>query len=223
MTNTQDLHIEEELLPLFDYTLNPHAQNRLLGLLTEPLESVEEIQYQQSILHGFIRNNDILKNYNYSRVSLSDTYAFAHEIANDDMDAGALAIALRFSERKRHQLRGKCCQLVLLFHKLNVNYLTRLALTDFPALYQLELEQLRRFFASFNLNEYELIVREKKLKVAHMVNIVTTLAEQLANGNLAVFWKQLFFMEANISASLGILQHGFLCKAISGTRPILIW
>ncbi len=76
MTNIQDLHIENEVLPLFDFTCNDLSRNTLIDILNERLNSVEEIQLRQHILKGFVANYNILKTYSYSRLDLSEAHDF---------------------------------------------------------------------------------------------------------------------------------------------------
>ena len=76
MTNTGDLHIEDEILPLFDFTYNLNSAQEVRDVLTKPLGSVSEILLRQHVLKGFIGNREILKEYSYSRFNLSDVYNF---------------------------------------------------------------------------------------------------------------------------------------------------
>lgn len=50
MDNTTDLHIEEEILPLFDFTFNLFSGKAVRGLIMEPPGRMEEIMYRQQVL-----------------------------------------------------------------------------------------------------------------------------------------------------------------------------
>jgi DNA mismatch repair protein MutS len=67
MINTQDLHIEEEIKPLFDLTYNPYSGAEVKDILTKTLPSKEAIFARQELLKGFIANREILKDYSYYR------------------------------------------------------------------------------------------------------------------------------------------------------------
>ena len=71
MTNTSDLHIEEEILPLFDFTFNLFSGKAVHRLVTEPPGSMEDILNRQQVLKGFIANYEVWKEYSFSRFNLS--------------------------------------------------------------------------------------------------------------------------------------------------------
>ena len=76
MTKVRDLHIEEEILPLLDFTHNDFSKKVLISLLKESLHSIEDILFRQNILKGFISNNYILKGFSYAYVDLLEVYDF---------------------------------------------------------------------------------------------------------------------------------------------------
>ena len=61
MDNTADLHIEDEILPLFDFTFNLFSGKAVRRLIMEPPGKMEEIVYRQQVLQGFIANYEIWK------------------------------------------------------------------------------------------------------------------------------------------------------------------
>ena len=71
MNYTADLHIEDEILPLFDFTFNLNSGKAVSRLLTEPPGKMEDIVHRQQILKGFIANYEIWKEYSFSRFNLS--------------------------------------------------------------------------------------------------------------------------------------------------------
>ena len=72
MINTSDLNIENEILPLFDFTFNLHSGNAVRDLITKALRTKEEILQRQLVLKGFIANQEILKDYSFSRFNLAE-------------------------------------------------------------------------------------------------------------------------------------------------------
>ena len=48
MTNVQDLHIEEEIKPLFDFTYNSNSGKQVSDILAKTLSSKEEILSRNS-------------------------------------------------------------------------------------------------------------------------------------------------------------------------------
>ena len=210
MTNTGDLHIEEEIIPLFDSTYNLFSGRALNDLLIHPLDSEQDILYRQKILRGFIGNREILKEYSFSRFNLSDIYDFFETFSVGSFFGMHLRRKLMFSEKERNQKRGKLMMLVLLFSKIHTAYISKINRKLFPDEYAAELEKLNLFFIDFELERYELIIKKKKLKVGHIVELMKIVTEKVTSGQAATFWKSWYLFEAYLSVSVGIIRHGFV-------------
>jgi len=217
MTNTSDLHIEDEILPLFDYTFNFFSGQAAREILNQPLGSKEEILFRQHLLKGFIANREILKDYSYSRFNLSELYDFLGTFSVGSFSGENLRWKLMFSEKERHSKRGKLILLILLFNKIHSTYLSKIDTTLFPGAYTAELEHLNRFFADFNLQHYETIFRKKKIRVQQIVELMKIITEKVTNGQAAAFWKRWFLFEAYLSISTGIIKHGFIFPSFDET------
>ena len=83
MNNLKDLHIEKELLPLFDYSMNMFAKQKILNILQRPLTTTKDIMYRQHILKGFAENQHILKDYSYTILYLNEVHFF---LSNDKIE-----------------------------------------------------------------------------------------------------------------------------------------
>lgn len=210
MINTSDLQIEDEILPLFDFTFNFFSGKIVREILMEPLASTEEIILRQAILKGFIANREILKDYSYSRFNLAELYDFLETFAGGSFSGSSLRWQLTFSEKKRQQKRGKLIQMMLLFHKLHATYLSKLDTQFFPAAYKTELQHINSYFEDFKLDHYELIIRKQKFRVSHIVELMKIITEKVNTGETAAFWKRWFQFEAYLSISNGITRHGFV-------------
>jgi DNA mismatch repair protein MutS len=210
MTNTGDLHIEDEILPLFDFTYNLNSGQELRDILTKTLGSESAILFRQQVLKGFIGNREILKEYSYSRFNLSDVYNFFETFSAGSFLGLHLRRKLMFSEKERHYKRGKLIILILLFNKIHSTYLSKIDTKLFPEEYAKELELLNGFFIDFNLERYEAVFRKKnKIGIAHIVELTQIITEKVTNGHAASFWKRWFLFEAYLSISDGIIRHGF--------------
>jgi len=209
MTNINDLQLEDEILPLFDFTFNFFSGKKLREMLMEPLASTDEILQRQQILKGFIANREVLREYSYSRFNLSELYDFLETFGAGSFSTGSLRWQLTFSEKKRHQKRGKLIQMILLFHKLYSTYLNKIETKTFPAAYQTELQLINAYFEDFKLDHYDLLIRKSKFRVRHIVELMKIITEKVNNGNTATFWQRWFTFEAYLSISNGIVKHGF--------------
>ena len=161
MINTGDLHIEDEIRPLFDFTFNHLSGKAVSDIITEPLDSISAIIYRQQILKGFIANQELLKEYSFSRFDLSDIYNFLETFYAGSFSARKMKWKFMFSEKERSQKKGKLILLVRLFHKIYYSYLSKIDTKVFPTEYATELEYLKGFFADFNLDHYELAFTKK--------------------------------------------------------------
>jgi DNA mismatch repair protein MutS len=214
MINIEDLHIEEEIIPLFDFTFNLSSGEAVREIITKPLNSISEILQRQNLLKGFLDNGEILKDYSYSRFDLSEVHTFFESLPAGSFFEGSLRWRLRFSEKERHHKRGKLILLILLFNRIDSVYLAKLDMNSFPKEYALELATIRNFFADFNLGHYEAIFRKKKIRVRHIVELMKILTEKVTTGEAASFWKRWFLFEAYLSVSHGIIRHGFTFPTI---------
>ena len=211
MANTADLHIEDEILPLFDFTFNLYSGKEVRRLLMEPPARMEEILYRQKILKGYIANYEIWKEYSFSRFNLAEIHDFFQTFGEGDFSAEKMKWKLRFSEKERSQRRGRLILLVRLFSKIQANYIGKIDTKLFPPEYASELDLLNRFLLDFKLDHYEKIYEKKKtLKVPHIVELMAIVTKKVTNGEVESFLNRWFLFEAYLSVSKGIAEHGFV-------------
>ncbi|MDP9042991.1 MAG: hypothetical protein M3N30_13495 [Bacteroidota bacterium] len=210
MINTTDLHIEEEILPLFDFTYNVFSGQAVRDILIVPLGSTSEILFRQHVLKGFIANREVLNDYSFSRFNLSDVNNFFETFSAGSFLGLDMRRRLMFSDKERHQKRGRLIMLILLFNKIHTTYLSKINTKLFPDEYARELDLLNRFFIDFDLEHYETIFRKKKIRVRHIVELLKIITEKVTNGQAASFWKCWYLFEAYLSISEGIARHEFV-------------
>src|SRR4051812_35039766 len=110
MTNVLDLHIEEQIAPLFDFTHNDFSKNTLVSILKEPLNSIDEILFRQDLLKGFIVNHEILKEYSYSRFELLEVHDFIGKISERKAIKRGFKLSVLLWKTQRSKTRGKFIQ-----------------------------------------------------------------------------------------------------------------
>ena len=142
MLNTHDLKIKEEVLPLFNATINPHSKERLHTLLETPLKSVEEILARQNILKGFQKNKVIFKNYSYSAIYLNEAFSLLNDGELEDYSQKQIKYKLLVANNEKAILRSRVSQLILLFHRLQTHYFSQIDLEPFPTIYRQEIKQI---------------------------------------------------------------------------------
>jgi DNA mismatch repair protein MutS len=221
MINTEDLHIEQEIRPLFDLTHNSYSGQELSNLLAKTLHSKVEILARQQLLKGFISNHVVLKDYSYYRFNLSDIYEFLDTIFIGSISPWKLKMRFMFSEKAREQKRGKLILMVRLFYAINKDYLSKLDIKAFPKTYAAELEGMKKFFADFDLDRYETAFIKKKFRVKHIVELILIVMKKTANGELAQFWKRWFLFEAYLSISNYISSKNFVFPEFDDSKFLL--
>lgn len=209
MNNIDDLNIEKELLPLFDYSLNMFAKRNILDILKKPLSSISAISDRQRILKGFAANHDILKDYSYTVLYLNEVHFFLNDDKIEDLSQHKFKYRVMGSKREKARYLGKFNQLILFFHRLERNYFMRLKLAKLPKDYARAIQRILHFLSLFQLDTYERIVREDRLRDKHVIELTQKIHELKKKELISLFWKDLFLFEAYLSISLGILKHGF--------------
>src|SRR5450631_596065 len=199
MINVNDLNLEEEILPLFDFTFNIFSGEAVREMVMVPLASTSEIQFRQQVLKGFAANWPIFQDYSYSRFDLTEIHNFFESIMAGNFIGVLLHRRLLFAEKERNQKRGKLILLILLFHKIQSDYISKLDTKLFPKDYAIELKLINAFLVDFNLDYYETIFRKKKIRIRHIVELMKIITEKVTNGQAAAFWKRWFMFEAYLS------------------------
>ncbi|WP_062057706.1 MutS-related protein [Aquimarina longa] len=215
MSATKDLHIKKELLPLFDYTINLYARNRLLKILKTPLISEKESIQRQNILKGFIENGVVLNGYSYPILYLREVYEFLNSYTLQELPKKKLKYRIQTSKKDKAILKSRFAQLILLFHRLEVFYFSRINTTCFPESYQCKLKEIMDFFESFSLSDYEKLIRESSLKDTHIIELSEIVLKKESKGAIALFWDNLFQFEAYLSISKGIIERNFIFPQFS--------
>ncbi len=218
MINVADLNIEEEIQPLFDYCYNVNSAREVKGILLKKLDSKEEILFRQQLLKGFIDNWGLLKDYPFWRFNLSEIVDFFETIIIGSVSIRKLRFRYWFSEKAREQKRGKLILLIRLFYAINRDYLTKIDTSVFPAHYAAELEEIKKFFAGFDLDRYEKAFLKKKFRIRHMVELSIIIFQKIGNGEAAAFWQRWYLFEAYLSICTGIVKHNFVFPTFDDAR-----
>ncbi|SFW61491.1 MutS-related protein [Cellulophaga fucicola] len=209
MNNLKDLKIEKELLPIFNYSLNRYAKEKIIDILKTPLDSITEIVARQNILKGFIANNQILKDYSYTVLYLNEVHYFLKDEKIEDLSQKKLKYKLFASKQEKNRYISKFNQLVLFFYRLESRYFTRIKLNQFPEEYASKIRAILKFLSDFELSKYEYIIREKRLKDNDVIELTEKINTLKDTGKIIPFWENLFLFEAYLSINLGIQKNNF--------------
>ncbi|MCH5599380.1 MutS-related protein [Niabella ginsengisoli] len=208
MNNIKDLNLENEILPLFDFTINKLAKEKLYKIFQEPLSAIEDIRSRQNIIKGFITNEEVLRNYSYSKQDFYEVYKFLEEAPFKDYSKVSKFKYL-FFKKEKEQLESKLIQLILLFRALDLYYIRRNETRFFPDDYKRELILLSDFFRSLNLDFYSKLENEGSFNTGHLVDFLNIISEKQSSGEFKIFYNRFLLFEVYVSISKGVLKHQF--------------
>lgn len=207
MNNIQDLNIKNEILPIFDYSLNSFTKNKILYLLETPLISEDKIIERQNILKAFGANMKVLENYSYTVLYLNEVHFFLNNFKVVNFKSKRFLFSGPSDDEIL--LNNKLHQMLLFFHRLESFYLSRITVKDFPEIYRKDLNRMLSFLSFFELKYYDLIIREKRLKRKHVKELINKILKLKTEQRIEAFWEDLFLFESYCSISLAIKNKKF--------------
>lgn len=207
MNSIQDLNIKNEILPIFDNSLNSFTKNKILYLLETPLISEDKIIERQNILKAFGSNMKVLESYSYTVLYLNEVHFFLNNFKAINLKGRSLL----FSGPSNDEilLNNKLHQMLLFFHRLESVYFSRITIKDFPEIYRKDLNRILSFLSFFELKHYELIIREKRLRRKHVKELINKILKLKIEQRIEVFWEDLFLFESYCSISMVIKNKKF--------------
>jgi DNA mismatch repair protein MutS len=213
MIYVNDLQIEKEVLPLFNYTHNEYAEETLLDILTEVPASVELILERQATIRGFLAHWDTLEDFSYKKIQFREVHTFLREVSNGTLilEANPLKAALKlwFSEEERYRSQAKCTQVVLFLRRIQREYFSRLPLADFPETFRRQLETIAGFMQKLDLEANAAAIEYNRFSLTHVVNFARAL-RKLDDDEVQAFWKAFYLFEAYWSIAKGFQHHRFV-------------
>jgi len=203
MLTIQDLHFQNEIVPLFDHVYNEYARDALLQWMTDRPASVDEIYARQEILKALLRHEHLFRPFAYARTEFHETHSYLKEVAARDWRTFILARSRRSRET------GQISNLFVFFSKLDEAWFRSLRIAEFPAGFQSTLLQIRRFFDDLELQANSDIIRTRGLSSANLARLSRLLHHKSQTGEADAFWNNFFFFEACLSLAKGIQKHRF--------------
>lgn len=207
MNNIQDLNIKDEILPIFDNSLNSFTKNKILNLLETPLISEDKIIERQNILEAFGSNMKVLESYSYTVLYLNEVHFFLNNFKAVNLKGSSLFFSGPSDDEIL--LNNKLHQMLLFFYRLESVYFSRITIKDFPEIYRKDLNRILSFLSFFDLKHYELIIREKLLRRKHVKELINKILKLKLEQRIEVFWEDLFMFESYCSISISIKNKNF--------------
>ncbi|QNE41419.1 hypothetical protein F1C16_18565 [Hymenobacter sp. NBH84] len=218
-----DLQVERDILPLFNFTHQEQSEAALRQLFDERPPTKAAVAERQAVVQAFLNNWAVLGNFSYSVLYFRGAQSFMQEVQSGRylLAAGAKARwQFFFSEAKRHHVQSQVVQLILFLEKLHTSYLARLDLASFPPAFRAELTAANDFLGLFDLGAQAAAVRENAFTVSHILQ-TTNVLQKLTAEETAAFWSFLFRFEAYWSVAKGVMQHQ-LCFARFDDQQLVV-
>ncbi len=219
MLRVDDLRLELDILPFFNYTDNPHAKQCLLNLLRTPLATTTLVEERQQIIQGFITNWVVLSDFSYRTLDYQQVRQYFSSLSFEALPTGTAAlrrvVRLHFSEAERRQLYSSQVQAVLFLEKLLWLYLRPLNKSAFPNDFAKQLRWALDFLRKLNLDSLLVKIRDNEFTTTQSVrfaNLLNSLGEEAG----VKFWQFLALFEAYWSIARGMLKHGFVFPKVGG-------
>jgi DNA mismatch repair protein MutS len=209
MKNVRDLHIQKEIIPLFDFTCNDYSRDVLVQLFETAPADLNDILFRQDILKGLIRNEQLFRPFSYARSEFNEVYTYSKDIPPI---SGFL-----FRGKKKQREKGQLTQLFIFFHKLDQFYFSHLITDKWPPEFAARISNLSRFLAELDVKKYAAIARNRSFSIVELPRLTRTLAEKSRTGELNTFWQDLFQFEAFLSLAKGIVKHHFVFPSFTSS------
>lgn len=175
----KDLNLIQEILPLFDYTLNDFSKEVLSKMLLLPLSGVPEILERQNIIKALLNNYEIIETYSYSKPDFHEIFVFLQD--NSRLVKEKLSgLTLFFSGKQKQQIRSKIIQFVIIFNKIETCISQKPGIDSLPVSYRNEFAGLISFLSSLNLRHYDSLIRKNKLQTYHAIELFQIVKDKTA-------------------------------------------
>jgi len=208
----KDLNIDNDIINLFNYTLNDNAKYKVKLLMSKPLQNKEAVNLRQHILKGFISNIAIFTNYAYSKIDFREVDLFLQNFTAGNYLPKFIKYRLWFSKQRYYIYRAHCVELILLYYKLHNQYIKKLSTAAFPEAYKNDIRFIDAYLSSFNVAYYEGLIRKGSLRTKHILEIFKLIEKK--HDDIFLFQKKYTLFEAYLSISTGIHYHNFNFPAI---------
>ena len=209
MKNVRDLHIQKEIIPLFDFVCNDYSRDVLVQLFTTAPAGLPDILLRQDILKGIIRNEQLFRPFSYAKSEFNEVYTYSKDIF--PLPGFLLSDFLLFSfGKKKQREKGQLTQLFIFFHKIDQFYFSHLITVDWPPEFTTRISNISRILSELDVKKYEAIARKRNFSTAELRRLTRMLSEKAGTGELDTFWQDLFLFEAFLSLAKGIVKHHFV-------------
>lgn len=198
MNVLNDLKLKEDIVPIFDNTLCVYSQQKLIDILTIRPVSDEELLNRQNIIKGFMEHHTKLESFNYSKYDFNEFYLYVLGLVKyDNLLKNKWFLASK--GKANHELKSRIVQFVQWIHRIQLHYISRMKLSQFPVEFADKLDSFYAFLQSFNAAHYDLLFQNNKLKNSDYAQLLKRISIANKKKELALFFDFFFAYEAYVS------------------------
>lgn len=218
-----DLHIEKEILPLFDNNLNELSRDRLIFLLTKIPQTIAEVDTRQTILKAMLQHPRLLKPFLYSRVELAEVY---HATVNNQERQRFLGqhwvwkympVASVIKQREI----AKTIQVLSFFKRVHQAYFTELDISLFPIEFKNSLQVIIGMLTRLDVQRYNPEITANFFNTGYFLKVIDHIDQLVSTGVMAECWNTLYEFEAYLSIAKTIQKHGWQFPTFTGSHIML--
>jgi DNA mismatch repair protein MutS len=206
MHHLEDLHLSQEIIPLFDYVSNEFSRDSLINLFSHMPASVEEINVRQQILKALLAHPHLFKPIPYSPVELLEVYeAMMHNKDRQTfLENRSLLSSLPFASIERQQQQGKTILILSFFQRIYAGYFSKLDVQLFPDSFKHALVSAKNVLADLEVEQFSLPSRKNRFGTKQFLEKMRRLEDQVRSGKMMKWWSALFLFEAYVSIARGM-------------------
>jgi DNA mismatch repair protein MutS len=224
MFKIDDLNIENDILPLFNYTNNYKSELKILEILKSQNLNIETILERQQILKGFIVNCNVLEGFTYHRLTFMEITSFFENLTKEKVQPAKgkinAVISLYFFQEEKARLYSRHVQLILFLDNFHKRYFSPINLLEFPDSYKVKFKEASRFIGHFNLTFYIKIIKENKFSIRRIIEFSRILGS-ISKKEVDSFFDFFHQFEAYYSISRAIKKHNFCFPSFDNNSFLL--
>lgn len=203
MQHIQDLFISNDIVPIFDHTINEDARALLNKMMLSPLSSVEDIVSRQELLKVIVQQNELIAAYQYRKVDYNEVQHFLFYCAADNLKELDY-LTYVFQKKKNNMLYGFYSQLIYFFKDLEDILKDNIVITKFPKDFQIELRFLLNYLNGFKLTALKDKIVKGKFGFKSIQGLNKIVKKKRNTGDTILFFEKLNLLEAYISIAKSI-------------------
>lgn len=219
MSNVEDLKLAEDLLFLFDNTLNDDSKAQIKIILKTPLDSIEAIKNRQLALKEIL-NSGLHHCYTYHKTDYSEVFYFLN-LMDSQYFKNVDFLTYQFQKKANNRLIGHYIQLSYFFESIDKIFTTCVDIHKYPSYYQENLQFIIQYIRSFQFQKFKKHIANGKVPFSAIQFLNKLVIEKRKNERTAQFYSVWNRFEAYISLASVMQKRGFQFPEV-GSNSIVV-